>query len=71
MNNSGRCACGSLTDNSAIRRNDRHLPRNKLTAVFQCLYGSALQTAAAWHFHADDGDTFDIIFPDDGGKFSV
>ena len=44
-----------------VTGDSHYLPRDKLAAVFECVFGSPLQTSAAGHLHANYGHALDVV----------
>ena len=52
------------------RPSDRHhLPRDEFAAGLKRVFYSGFNAAAAWYFHADNGDIFNIVKADDFCQF--
>ena len=49
----------------AVHRDGVHLPRDEFSALPERRFCRVLQSPAAGHLHADDGDALDIVLPDD------
>ena len=61
--------CGAKSGkNPSICGNGVHLPWKKFSTGFHGIYGCILDSAAAWNFHAHDGNTLDIVLTDDFGE---
>lgn len=50
---------------ASIRPHGHNLPRNEFPAGLEGAFRGIFNTAAAWNFHADNGDIPDIIETDD------
>ena len=50
--------------NLAVNRDCYNLPRNELSAVFECVFCGVFKSAATWNFHSDNGNALNIIIGD-------